>query len=271
MSTPILKTRANTVIGVLLVAFLLFPLYWMLNAALQADVSSSNITWLPLNPSLEGFQNALSTQLGNLGTSLVIALGAVVLAFIVSVPAAYALALLRLPAVPVMLGIVLITQMIPAIVVANSLYTLYNSWGLLNSFPGLILADATKGIPFSILILYAFMIAIPKEMMEAARIDGAGRIRTLVSVVVPLSRNAIITASLFTFLFAWSDLDFALTLTTDGSIVPVTLGIYQFLGVYDQDWSTLMSVSLLASVPAAVLLISAQRYIAGGISTGSLK
>ncbi len=133
---------------------------------------------------------------------------------LVATPAAYALAQFRVRGAGVVLFGILISQMIPGIVVANALYSAYSDLGLLNSIPGLILADSTHGIPFAILIMRAYLLAIPGEVIEAARVDGAGQVRAFVSIVVPMSRNALVTAALFTFLFTWSDFLFALTLTT---------------------------------------------------------
>lgn len=265
------RTGWSTLAGVVIVAVLLFPLYWMINAALQRNASASNVDWFPIHATLEGFSKAVSTQDGNLVTSLVVALGAVIVGLLVAVPASYALAQFRLRGTVIVVVALLITQMIPTIVLANSLYSLYINLRLLNSYLGLILADAAHGIPFAILLIRAFMANVPRPLVEAAGLDGAGRLRVLWSIVIPLSRNAIVTAGLFTFLFAWSDFTFALTLTTNGRITPVTLGIYRYLGVYSQDWNALMSIAILASVPAALLLVAAQRYIEGGVSAGSVR
>jgi multiple sugar transport system permease protein len=115
------------------------------------------------------------------------------------------------------------------------------------------------------------MEAIPKEILDAARIDGAGHLRTLWSIVVPVSRNALITSGIFAFLFAWSDFLFALTLTTDNRVRPVTLGIYLYLGAHVSNWSAVMATAVLASLPAVVLLVVAQRYVAAGVTGGAVK
>ena len=167
--------------------------------------------------------------------------------------------------------VLLIVQMIPGIVIANALYTAYNDVGLLNSIPGLILADSTAGIPFAILIVRAFMTNIPRSVLEAGRVDGAGHLRTFVSIVLPMSRNALITAALFTFLFTWADFLFALTLTTTEAVRPVTLGLYTYIGTYVNDWSSVMATAVLASIPAIVLLVVAQRYVAAGTTAGAVK
>ena len=262
---------AYTAIGILILAVLLFPLYWMLNVSLQPGGSAVDTSWLPLHPSFHGYSTALSQQGRNLVTSLVVALGSVVFSLLVATPAAYALAHFRVRGANVVLFGILISQMVPGIVVANALYSAYNDLGLLNSIPGLILADSTAGIPFAILIVRAFMGNIPQSVVEAARVDGAGPVRAFRSIVLPMSRNALITAGLFTFLFTWGDFLFALTLTTTEDVRPVTLGLFQYIGAYVNDWSSVMATAVLASIPAVVLLLVAQKYVAAGTTGGAVK
>jgi multiple sugar transport system permease protein len=262
---------ANTVAGIAILAVLLFPIYWMINVSLQPGGSAVGTPWLPIHLSLRGYSTALAQQSRNLLTSLVVALGSVVFCLLIATPAAYVLAQFRLRFAGAILFGVLISQMIPGIVIANALYTAYNDVGLLNSIPGLILADSTAGIPFAILIVRAFMTNIPKSVIEAGRVDGAGHFRAFVSIVLPMSRNALITAALFSFLFAWADFLFALTLTTTEDVRPVTLGLYTYIGTYVSDWSSVMATAVLASVPAIVLLAVAQRYVAAGTTAGAVK
>ena len=261
----------STVVGVAILAVMLFPLYWMVNVSLQHSGSAVGTPWFPLHLSLHGYSTALSQQGRNLVTSLLVACGSVVFSLLIATPASYALAHFKIRFANAFLFAILISQMIPGIVVANALYTAYNDLGLLNSISGLILADSTAGIPFAILIIRAFMGNIPRSIIEAARVDGAGHLRAFVSIVLPISRNALITAALFTFLFAWADFMFALTLTTTASVRPVTLGLYQYIGTYVDDWSSVMATAVLASIPAIVLLLVAQRYVAAGATGGAVK
>jgi multiple sugar transport system permease protein len=268
------RTRAgwgSTATGIVILAVLLFPIYWMINVSLQPSGSAVGTPWLPLDLSFDGYSTALGQQGRNLVTSLVVALGSVVFSLLIAMPAAYVLAQFKVRFVGAFLFGILISQMIPGIVIANALYTAYNDLGLLNSIPGLILADATAGIPFAILIVRAFMINIPRAVLEAGRVDGAGHVRTFISIVLPMSRNVLITAGLFTFLFSWADFLFALTLTTTEDVRPVTLGLYTYIGTYVNDWSSVMATAVLASVPAIVLLVVAQRYVAAGTTAGAVK
>lgn len=261
----------STVAGIVILAVLLFPIYWMVNVSLQPGGSAVGTPWLPFDFSFDGYATALGQQGRNLVTSLVVALGSVVFSLLIAMPAAYALAQFKIRFAGAFLFGILISQMIPGIVIANALYTAYNDLGLLNSIPGLILADSTAGIPFAILIVRAFMINIPRAVLEAGRVDGAGHVRTFVSIVLPMSRNALITAALFTFLFSWADFLFALTLTTTEDVRPVTLGLYTYIGTYVNDWSSVMATAVLASIPAIILLVVAQRYVAAGTTAGAVK
>jgi multiple sugar transport system permease protein len=261
----------HTIVGVLILAVFLFPVYWMLNVSLQHSSGAVATPWLPTDLSLHGYSKALHDQGGHLLTSLEIALGTIAFSLLVAAPAAYALAHFRVRGANVVLLVILISQMIPGIVVANALYSAYSDLGLLNSVWGLILADSTLGIPFAMLILRAFMVTLPRSIMEAALVDGAGPVRVFVSVVLPLCRNAIITAALFSFLFAWGDFLFALTLTTTEDVRPVTLGLYTYIGAFVADWSSVMATAMMASLPAVVLLVVAQRYVAAGTTAGAVK
>ncbi|MEU8694073.1 carbohydrate ABC transporter permease [Streptomyces sp. NPDC048665] len=266
------KRRWGSIVtGVLILCVMLFPLYWMLNTALQPGSGLLEVAPVPGSLDLSGFSKALGDQGGHLLTSLVVALGAVVVCLTIAAPAAYGLARFRLRGTRTLVFGTLITQMVPGIVIANALYTSYVDLGLVNSYFGLMLADASLGIPFSIVLMRSFMVSIPGEVIEAAQLDGAGPVRTFLRVVVPMSRNSLITAGLFAFLFAWSDFMFALTLNTTDDVKPVTLGIYQYIGAHVGDWGSVMAASVLSAVPAAILLVVAQKYIAAGITGGSVK
>jgi len=167
--------------------------------------------------------------------------------------------------------LLLIAQMIPAIIMAMGFYVIFLSLGALNSVAGLILADSTIAVPFGVLVFTAFMSAIPEELMQAARTDGASTLRTFWSVVMPVSRNAIVTVSLFAFLWAWSDFVFATTLDQGGTREPITLGIYHYIGNNNQQWNAIMATAVVASIPATVLLVLAQRYVAAGVTAGAVK
>ena len=262
-----------TLIALLILAVMLFPLYWMLNASFlrPEDLVSRTPAWFPVHGTLAGYRNALSSQGGHLLISVIVSLGSVVVTLFIAAPAAYGMAKLRAPSRRGLLFALLIAQMIPGIVMANSLYIAADQLGLINSPLALILADSSLCVPFATLILHSFLRGVPDELGEAAQIDGASRLRTFVSVILPVSRNALITAGLFSFLFAWADFLFGVTLTTQDNRAPVTVGIYRFIGAHLTDWNSVMATGVIASIPAALLLVVAQRYVASGIGSGAVK
>jgi multiple sugar transport system permease protein len=272
---PSKRTRkaAGTTVGIVIVAIMLFPLYWMLDASFlnPTQLVSETPTWFPLHGTLSGYRDVLSSQGGHLLISLIVSLGTVAVTLLISAPAAYGMAKLRVPGRKMLLFALLVAQMIPGIVMANSFYIAANDLGLLNSPIALILADSTLAVPFATLILHSFLRGVPDELAEAAAIDGAGRVRTFLAVILPVARNAMITAGLFSFLFAWADFLFAVTLTTQDDHAPITVGIYRYIGANLVDWNSVMATGVIASIPAALLLILAQRYVAAGIGSAATK
>ncbi|MEV6848623.1 carbohydrate ABC transporter permease [Actinoplanes sp. NPDC051411] len=263
----------KTAVGVVLTAVMLFPLYWMINVSLTRDTDMRHDPpyLIPVHGTLEGYRAVVDQQLPYLGSSLLIGVGTVLLTVVLAAPAGYALAKLRPRGARLISLVLLVAQMIPGIIMAMGFYAVYLRAGVLNTLPGLILADSTIAVPFAVLIFTAFMSGIPEELTQAALIDGASRWRTFRSVILPVSRNAIVTVSLFAFLWAWSDFVFASTLDGGGTHQPVTLGIYHYIGNNNQQWNAIMATAVIASIPTAILLIIAQRYVAAGITAGAVK
>ncbi|WP_433427840.1 carbohydrate ABC transporter permease [Nonomuraea sp. CA-141351] len=265
--------RLKTAIGLVLTAVMLFPVYWMINVSFtrDQDMRKSPPNWFPVDGTLDGYRTVLDQQLPYLGVSLVVGLGTVALTLLLAAPAAYSLAKLRPRGGGALSFVLLIAQMIPGIIMAMGFYAIFLSTGVLNTVPGVIVADSTLAVPFAVLILTTFMSGIPEELLQAARTDGAGVVRTFVSIVLPVSRNSIITVSLFAFLWAWSDFVFASTLDQGGDHQPITLGIYHYIGNNNQEWNAIMATAVIASIPATILLVVAQRYVAAGVTAGAVK
>ena len=267
------RRPVQTAIGVLLTAIMLFPVYWMINESFTSDqnMRKSPPNLIPVGGTLEGYRAVVDQQAPYLGTSLGVGLATVLVTLVVAAPAGYALAKLRPRGAGAVTFALLVSQMIPSIIMAMGFYAILLQIGWINTLPGLVLADSTISVPFAVLIFRAFMSGIPDELMQAALTDGAGRLRTFWSIVMPVSRNAVVTVSLFAFLWSWSDFVFASTLDAEGNQQPITLGIYHYIGNNDQQWNAIMATAVAASIPATVLLVIAQRYVAAGITAGSVK
>jgi multiple sugar transport system permease protein len=267
------KSRFKTGVAIVLTAIMLFPVYWMINVSFTKDTDMRHDPpyLFPVRGTLEGYSAVLHQQMPYLGTSFLVGLGTVALTLIISAPAGYSLAKLRPRGGGALSFVLLMAQMIPGIIMAMGFYAIYLRLGVLNSAAGLVLADSTIAVPFGVLIFTAFMSGLPGELLNAAEIDGAGTFRTFWSVVLPVSRNAIVTVSLFAFLWAWSDFVFATTLDGGGTRQPITLGIYHYIGNNNQQWNAIMATAVIASIPATLLLILAQRYVAAGVTAGAVK
>ena len=273
---PALNRRSQrkwilTAIAILLTALMLFPFYMIINYSLmdQIDILTYPPPLFPPNLTFDGYRGAFDVVGVYLRNSLIYGLGTMLVAMIIATPAAYGLSRVRSRLSLILLLGLLLAQMAPGIVVANSLYGLFTKVRLLNTHWAVILADCTAAIPFAIIIMRAFMLSIPQELVEAAMVDGASHWTIFVAIILPISRTAIITASLFAFLAGWGD--FMMALILNPNTTPITVGIYYFIGSYSTNWPSVMAVAAIAAVPAIILLSTAQRYITAGITAGAVK
>jgi len=251
----------------------LFPVYAIVVGSFESTntLFSGTFYWLPHAATLDNYSTVIRAQSANVVTSLVVGLGTALLALVVAVPAAYALSKYRLRVTVILVSSLLVAQIVPSIVLATSLFIVFHWINLVNSYLGLIIADGTYAVPFAILVLRAFLFSLPNELLYAARVDGATEWQTFRMIVIPLARSAVITVAVFAFLAGWGDFIFALTILNGSGIEPITLGIYTYLGNYSTDWGAVMAAGVFAMVPAAILLVVAQRYIASGLTAGSVK
>lgn len=200
-----------------------------------------------------------------------IALGTLVLTLALAAPVAYGLARLDIKGKGAMIGVMLVAQMLPSIMLALPFFLLFSHLGLLNHVIALILANTTTALPFAVLVLRPFFMSIPQGLEEAAAIDGSNRFLTFVRIILPLAKPGLLTVGAFAFLFAWGDLLYALILTTDESIRPLTVYLYTFVGQHGTNWNSLMAVSFVAIIPIILIFIAFQKHIVDGIASGSMK
>ncbi len=271
------KNKIGLVItgGVIFIVFI-FPLYWMLVTALKTQVEIFQIPtplW-PKSLTFEAFQKQLSASgetLRGFKNSSIIAAGSTLIATLLSIPAAYGLARFRFKWKKPLILFFLITQMLPSTLVLTPLYIMFSKAGILNTYLAPMLADATLGIPFSIIILRTYFISIPKELDEAAKIDGCGHRAAFIKVIFPIARPGVVVEAVFSFVYAWGDLIYGLTFITNPNMRPITSNIYNYVQQYQTLWNSTMAFGIVAISPVILIFIFMQKYIVSGLTNGAVK
>jgi arabinogalactan oligomer/maltooligosaccharide transport system permease protein len=203
--------------------------------------------------------------------SLVAALATTIVGVILSCTAAYALSRFRFPGRKAGLTAFLVVQMFPATLLIMPLYVLLDRLGLLNSMAGLVMVYATTAIPFCVWTLKGYFDTLPRELEEAARMDGAGPWQTFWRVMFPLARPGIAVTALFSFMTAWNEFIMASTFMTDDSRYTLPVLIQSSVGQYTADWGFFAAGAIVTSIPVMVLFYVLQRYLVGGLTAGSVK
>jgi multiple sugar transport system permease protein len=208
---------------------------------------------------------------GWLRVSLVVATLSTVLVVLAAVPAAYHTARHAFRGRTAFLLLVLVTQMFSPTALVVGLYREFFELDLVNTYTALILTNAAFNLAFAVWMLRAFFAGIPREVEEAAAVDGCDRLGTLTRVVLPLAAPGIVTVVIFAFIAAWNEYVVALTLMTDPAMKPLTVGITSYVTAYVQHWNLLFAASTLAIVPVVVLFALIEPYLISGLTAGSLK
>lgn len=263
-------------IGLFIFMALMFPLYWMIVTALktQTEIFAIPTPLWPKNLTLEPFAEQLSVSgdtLRGFKNSMIIGVGATIISTILSIPAAYGLARFRFRMKKPLILFFLITQMLPSTLVLTSLYIMFSRLHLLNTYIAPIIADATLGIPFSIIILRTYFISIPKELDEAAKIDGCNHLQSFVKVMLPIAKPGIVVAAVFSFVYAWGDLIYGITFITNPNMRPITSSIYNYVQQYQTLWNSTMAFGIVAIMPVVLIFIFMQKYIVSGLTNGAVK
>ncbi|WP_309094645.1 carbohydrate ABC transporter permease [Streptomyces sp.] len=256
--------------------FLAFPFVWLLSTAFKPprELSSLHPTWLPEDPTLAGFRQAFEEQplLRAALNSLLAALASALLAVLIATPAAYAVARRRTRLARAVTGWVVVSQAFPFVLLIIPLFLVLKHLRMIDSLPGLVLVYVVWALPFALWMLAGYVRAVPRELEEAAAVDGAGRVRTLVSVTAPLLAPGIAATGLFAFITAWNEFFFALVLlkTPEKQTLPVVLT--HFIGAEGvADLGPLAAAAFLATLPSLVVFALIQRRITGNLLTGAVK
>ena len=265
--------------GVLLFLFalLFLPLYWLLITSIKPNQAAFKVPpeLFPSEPTLKSYISQLQDRAGFLTyflNSLIASTCATLLSIAVSVFAGYAFSRFRFPAKRAVLVFILASQMFPLVVLLVGIYILFRQLNLLDTYLGLILAFTSFSLPFSIWMMRGFFDTVPPELEQAAMVDGATRLQALLRVILPLVGPGVIAVGLYSFLNAWNNLLFALSLTSSQDMRTIPPGfLLTYVGEFQYQWADAMAGSVMVSLPMIVVFIFLQRYLIRGMTAGAVK
>jgi len=258
-----------------LLVYTIFPFYWMTVSSLTPGSALSAAQPVPLQPTLEHYAGVFAEQpFGrNILNSVVVATATVALSLVLAVTAAYALSRVHFRGRPALLLTVLAVSMFPQIAVLSGMLELVTWLGLYNSLGSLVLSYMIFTLPFTVWVLTTFMRALPRELEEAAIVDGAAPWQIVTRVFLPLLWPALATTGLLAFIFAWNEFLFALTfvLSDEERTVPVAIALISGGSAQELPWGRIMAASVIVTVPLIALVLVFQRRIVSGLTAGAVK
>jgi ABC-type glycerol-3-phosphate transport system permease component len=267
-------------LGLLVALITLFPIFWMVSTALKPPTEIYSLTPhpLPAHPTLSNFRAVIDGSViglpywNFLKNSLFVTLTAVVASSLIALLAAIAVARFRFRFRTTYLIMLLIVQMLPQQALVIALYIDFRSLNLLDSLVGLIVVYTAFALPVTIWMLRSFVAAVPREMEEAAAIDGAGPVRVFWRILLPLVAPGLVATSVFAFVFAYNEFIFALTfLNVDTAKFTLPLYVQYFYGRNGANWGAIMAASTLFTIPVVAFFLLVQRRLSAGLTAGAVK
>ena len=259
----------------LLVGFAAFPFLWMATTAFKTsqEIFLTPPTLWPRQATLANIERLFGETrfLTYFRNSLVVSFGTVALTLVVATPAAYSLTRFRFPGREKIAATILFTYMFAPIMIIVPFYVLMRFLGLANSHIGLILAYTAFCLPFSLWMLRTFFQSIPVEIEEAAMMDGASRLKSILYVVLPLGLPGVVATGIFTFILAWNDYIFARVLLSADELKTLPVGIADLYNASVVDWGMIMAAGLFVLAPVLVVFLFIQRYMVAGWGGGGVK
>jgi multiple sugar transport system permease protein len=264
----------------LMLLFTVLPMLWMVITSLKTQFAAFQYPpqWWPAAPTLDNYVRLLLPTsptgqefLQYMWNSIFVSSCSTILGVVVAVPAAYAFSRFRFPGRQFLFFAVLLRNMFPAVIFLMPLFLLMRWLGLVNNLASLILTYLTFGLPLSIWLLKGFYDNIPIQLEQAARIDGATRFKAFLLIVLPLSSPGIIATAIYSFILAWNEYVFALTLLNSKEKLTLPIGLQHFFTEYATDWPGLMAASFIMSVPVVVMFLILQKYFVRALTEGAVK
>jgi len=262
-------------VTLVLVVFVGFPLLWMVLSSLKpsAELFVNPPRILPHAITFEWYANLIgsSDAISLFKNSLVVGVATTGICLTLGTFAAYGVTRFDFPGKHAFLGAALISYVFPAIVLFISVYMIVNSLGLIDTRLGLILCHCILTFPFALWMLKSFFEGVPREIDEAAWVDGASFAQTFMLVILPLSLPGLFSVAVFVFVLSWNEFLFASVMITSGDLKTIPLGIAEFITSFDIRWGEIMAIGTLATVPVVIMFLCVQRYFVAGVTSGAIK
>ncbi len=255
----------------------IFPVLWILSASFKfkKDIFSETIQLIPHNFTLSNYEYIFTGDNGIflkwIFNTISISLLTTLLSVFLASTAAFAFSQFKFKGRRLGLYLFIITQMFPGAILVVPLYSIFKNLGLFNSYTGLIIAYATTAVPFCVWMLKSYMDTIPKDIVEAARIDGLNEFGIFYKIIVPLSMPGIVVTSFFAFITAWNEFMFAMTFITKKELYTIPVGLKTFLSQFDTSWHYLSAGAVVITIPALIIFLFAQKKLVDGLTLGGVK
>lgn len=262
-----------TFIALIPVIIIIAPLYFVAIGGFMtvSEIFHKPPYLIPPNFRWDNYIDSFSTLLPYLKNSLIIALGTLIITLCISLPTAFSLAKFNFFLKSPIYFLFAFVQMLPATAIIIPLFLIFNSIKLINNYLSAMLGISVATIPFSTIILTAYIRSIPTDLLESAMIDGAGLFKIFWKIILPLSKSSIATVTILTFIMGWGDFIVSLSFLKDRSLQPMSIGLYNFITQYGVQWNMLMAGSMIFALPVVILSIAVGRLITAGLVTGALK
>jgi multiple sugar transport system permease protein len=272
--SPATRVFAIHLPAALIVLFALLPYAWMILTSLkpQADIAAFPVRWLPSSITLSHYGDLMARTefASNLGHSFIVAAGAVLAGLGVSLPAAYAFSRFRFLGRSTMMVAFLVINMFPVVLIIIPLFVIMRQFNLIDTHAGIIAGHATFAIPFSIWMMTSYMNAIPRELDEAAAMDGASRLQTIRLVLLPIIAPGVATTAIYIFVASWNEYLFSMMLSGE-AVRTVTVALQLFIGEFSVQWGLLTAGGTIVALPVTILFLLVQRRLVSGLTAGAVK
>lgn len=255
-------------------SFVFLPLLWLINTALKPAAETFTLNFFTGKLTLENFKNVITDIkiLTYLKNSMIISFASSFMATLVSALAGYSFSKFRYRGRNSIMTIFMLAQAFPQAILLLSIYSMMMKMGMLDNYWSLVLSYVVFTLPVGTWTMKSYFDQLPNALIESAKVDGAGHLRTMMQIIFPLAVPGMVSIAIYGFVWSWNDLLYSLTLVTDPSKRTLAPGlVLTYLGEFQNNWSNMMAAAVVVSIPVTIIFIFLQRYFIQGLTSGAVK